>query len=83
MLAIPLESVVTTVEPISVWPCPKPEGSAVALLKNWIRNDVPGTEVRVPSMGVVEAVGTAAVRVGAACTSLPVPLRTIPCWVLE
>ena len=78
MLAFPFESVVTRVEPISVCPCPKPEGSAVTLLKNWTRNEVPGVEVRVPSINVLAVVGTAAVSVGAACMSLPPLVRTMP-----
>ena len=38
IVAMPLASVVTVVEPRNVWPWPKPDGSGTRLLKNWIRN---------------------------------------------
>ena len=49
MFAMPVVgSVVTVVEPMYVWPWPKPEGSGTRLLKNWIRNVLPATLVSVP-----------------------------------
>src|SRR5271157_3926633 len=48
MSAIPLPFVVTIVEPIGVCPWPKPEGSGIRLVKNWIRKGVLGMLASVP-----------------------------------
>jgi len=48
MAAFPWLSVVTVAEPIGVCPCPKPDGSGIGLVKNWIRNGVPGMLASVP-----------------------------------
>lgn len=47
MGVLPLALVVTVVEPIEVCPWPKPEGSSIWLVKNWIRNEVLGRLFRV------------------------------------
>ena len=44
---------------------------------------MPGAEVRLPWISVVVTEGMLAVRAGAACASLPEPLRTIPRSALE
>ena len=64
MGALPLASVVTVVEPIGVCPWPKPEGSGIRLVKNWIRNEVPGRLFRVPWIALVGPPPTAVVRTG-------------------
>ena len=50
------------------------------LLKNWISNDVPGTELKVPSMKVEEEAveGMTAWSDGAVWALLPGPLRRMP-----
>ena len=54
IVALPLASVVTWVEPNAVCPWPYPHGSAVGLVKNWIRKVVLGTLFSVPWMWVSE-----------------------------
>ena len=46
-MARPFAPVVITCDPSSTWPWPKPDGSGVVLLKNWMRNGVFGRLVKV------------------------------------
>ena len=48
MAAFPWRFVVTVVEPIGVCPWPKPEGSGIKLVKNWIKNGVLAMLASVP-----------------------------------
>src|SRR5271157_4581166 len=59
-----LLEVVTVVDPIGVCPWPKPEGSGTRLVKNWIRNDMPGRLFRVPWIELDVPPPTAVVRTG-------------------
>ena len=48
MAAFPWPFVVTVVEPIGVCPWPKPEGSGIKLVKNWIKKGVLAMLASVP-----------------------------------
>jgi len=48
MAAFPWRFVVTVVEPIGVCPWPKPEGSGIKLVKNWIKKGVLAMLASVP-----------------------------------
>ena len=64
MGVLPLASVVTVVEPIEVCPWPKPEGSGIWLVKNWIRNEVLGRLFRVAWIELEGPPPIAVVRTG-------------------
>src|SRR5271157_6210796 len=64
IVALPLASVVTWVEPNPVCPWPYPLGSAVGLVKNWIRNEVLGRLFSVPWMCVIDPFDVSVVTTG-------------------
>ena len=63
--ATPLPLVVTSVEPNAVCPWPYPLGSAVGLVKNWIRNEVLSWLFSVPCTWVSVPFDVSVVRTGA------------------
>jgi hypothetical protein len=63
-VALPLELVVTLFWPLTFWPSPKPDGSAVGLLKNRRMKVVLAVLFRVPLIVVTRLVVLAEVRMG-------------------
>ena len=82
IVAVPSGPVVTTVEPRNVWPWPTPEGSAIRLLKNWIRKLVFGRLVSEPTTLLPVPPPLTPVTIGAAWRSLPFA-SAIPCCPLK
>ena len=64
MGVLPLASVVTVVEPIDVSPWPKPEGSGIWPVKNWISYEVLGRLFRVPWIELEGPPPIAVVKIG-------------------
>ncbi len=63
-LALPLPSVVTVVDPIKVWPSPKPEKSSAVLVKNSILKKLLAVLLSAPPMVVFPPLLSAVVSTG-------------------